>query len=99
MGVSTVRVSVFALAWRLNIIVNLFDGKGFGSFSILPSFGRGGGKIGSRAIFKALSSIDGMILPSRELDSSRHGLVFTSINQGLNPSSIRKSSPNTSNVC
>lgn len=36
-----------------------------------------GGSIGSKAILKALSSIDGMILPKSEQGTSRQGFVLT----------------------
>jgi hypothetical protein len=40
----------------------------------------------------------GMILERRLHDSSKHGLVFTSINQGLNYSSTMKSRPSNSKL-
>jgi hypothetical protein len=85
--------------YRWNIKLNLFVGNGSVNICGLLSFGFGGGNIGSRAIFKAFSSIAGMMRPRRELDYSRHGLVLTSINHGLKELSIRKSKPKTSKVC
>ena len=52
--------------------------------------------MGSTAILKAFSSIEGMIRAKRGLDSSRQGLVLTSMIQTLQLSSIMKSSPKIS---
>jgi hypothetical protein len=57
----------------------------------------GGGNIGSIAILNAFSIILGIILASKGLDNYKHGLLFTSINQVSNYSSIIKSNPKTSN--
>jgi len=56
-------------------------------------------KIGSTAILKAFSTIPGMILASKGQESSRHGLVFTSISHVSNFSSIIKSRPKISKEC
>jgi hypothetical protein len=59
---------------------------------------RGGGKSGSTAIFKAFSTIFGIILAKSGELNSRHGFVLTSISQVAKSSSIIKSSPNISKV-
>ena len=52
-------------------------------------------KIGSKAILKAFSSIEGMILASWGDDNSKQGLVFTSKIQGFSSESRMKSYPKT----
>ncbi len=49
--------------------------------------------MGSTASRIEFSSIDGIKRASKGEESSRHGLVFTSIKKTLNCSSIMKSSP------
>ena len=44
---------------------------------------------------RAFSTIFGIIRASKGAESSKHGLVFTSIIQGLKFWSIMKSNPNT----
>ena len=55
----------------------------------------GGGNRGSTATLNAFSIMDGISLAKRGQQSSKQGLVLTSISQVLNCSSIMKSSPNT----
>ena len=61
----------------------------------LPPF-TGGGNKGSRTIRKAFSSIAGIIDASSPDDSSKQGFVLTSISQGFNCSSSKKSYPKIS---
>ena len=61
--------------------------------ALLVLFADGGGKYGSTAILKALSSIEGIILDSRGQHSYREGLLLTSSNHTLKLLSIMKSSP------
>ena len=58
----------------------------------------GGGNRGSRARRKLFSSIVGITLLSTLHDTSRQGLVFISISQGLKSSSSIKSRPKTSKL-
>lgn len=59
---------------------------------------RGGGKRGSIAILKAFSTILGMMRSRTGQLSYRHGLVLTSMSQGLKAESIMKSKPKISKL-
>ena len=78
--------------------VNLFSGHGSPKNAFLELKPSGGMKIGSTVILKAFSNMFGISLASNGLESSRQGLVLTSITYSLNSSSIIKSRPNTSKV-
>lgn len=97
--VSFVRfVKIYWSSLLLNIKVNLFvSNRSNGRFLVLGiSFG--GGNKGSTAILRAFSTIFGIIRAKRGELNSKHGLVFTSISQVANSSSIIKSKPKISNV-
>ena len=84
--------------------MNLFSGRISQEGTLFPPPGiSGGGNIGSNAnlhyrkdviYFKALSTIVGIILPSKGEEASKQGLVFTSIKYTLKLESIMKSYPN-----
>jgi hypothetical protein len=54
-----------------------------------------GGNKGSATIFIVFSSMLGIMRANSGDESSRHGLVLTSIKNSLKSESIMKSSPNT----
>ena len=76
--------------------VYLFSGQASPMKAFFELKCSGGKNTPSRPILKEFSSIVGMSLAKRGLESSKHGLVFTSIRYGLNSSQIMKSSPKTS---
>ena len=63
------------------IRLNLFASKNSSLPTLEYAGSLGGGKIGSTAMRMAFSSIEGMILASKGQESSRQGLVLTSISQ------------------
>jgi len=77
---------------------NLFSGQSSLTTCLRYEKCSGGGNIGSTTNLRAFSSIDGISLAKRGDDSSKQGLVFTSIRKTLKFSSIMKSSPYTSKV-
>lgn len=75
---------------------NLFSGHASPMKAFFALKCSGGKNYESNPIFNAFSSMFGISLASKGLESSRQGFVFTSIKYGRNSSSIIKSSPNTS---
>lgn len=74
---------------------NLFSGQISCTTCFFWLHPSGGGNNGSATILIAFSSMLGIRRASKGLDSSKHGLVLTSIRNTLKSSSIMKSSPKT----
>lgn len=66
---------------ELKINVNLFDSNRSVWRVFVLGMLIGGGNKGSRATLNAFSIMLGMMRASKGLDSSKHGLLLTSINQ------------------